>query len=97
MKIDEENNVAMMARLGAGKKNEDGSYSGVLLGDWVPEIEDGSWNGTGIFGYDHGKASYGFREDGTAFIGKSGSGRINFNGNEGLIYSDNFNGTVYGI
>ena len=97
MKIDEENNVAMMARLGAGKKNEDGSYSGVLLGDWVPEIEDDSWSGTGLFGYDHGKASYGFREDGTAFIGKSGSGRINFNGNEGLIYSDNFNGTVYGI
>jgi hypothetical protein len=92
MKIDEENNVAMMARLGAGRKNDDGSYSGVLLGDWVPEIEDGSWKGTGIFGYDHGKVAYGLREDGTAFLGKSGSGRINFNGNEGLIYSDNFDG-----
>lgn len=97
MNIDTENNVAMMGRLGAGKKNEDGTYSGVLLGDWVSQIEDGSWNGTGIFGYDHGHAAYGLKEDGTAFIGKSGAGRINFNGNEGLIYSDNFDGTIYGV
>ena len=94
-KIDEKNNAMMSARLGAGKKNEDGTFSGVLLGDWREKIEDKSIATTGVYGFDHGKGSYGLREDGSAFLGKSGSGRINFNGDLGLIYSGNFNGTFY--
>ncbi|MBO7210912.1 MAG: hypothetical protein J6V44_07870 [Methanobrevibacter sp.] len=31
--------------------------------------------------------TYAFKEDGTAFIGKSGSGRIIFNGTKGTITS----------
>ena len=93
-KPDPENNVLMSARLGAGKKEEDGTFSGVLLGDWKEQMEDGSWDtiNTGIYGYGHGKASYGFRDDGTAFIGKSGAGRISFDGNKGTIQSANFDG-----
>lgn len=47
---------------------------------------------TGLFGYKEGAQSFGFRSDGTAFIGPSGGGRINFDGNGGLIYSGNFDG-----
>jgi hypothetical protein len=47
---------------------------------------------TGLFGYKEGAQSFGFRSDGTAFIGPSGGGRINFDGNGGVIYSGNFDG-----
>ena len=47
---------------------------------------------TGLFGYKEGAQSFGFRADGTAFIGPSGGGRINFDGNGGVIYSGNFDG-----
>ena len=34
--------------------------------------------------------SYAFKDDGTAFIGQDGVGRINFDGNEGIIESARF-------
>lgn len=81
-------------RLVAGKKNGDNTFSGVVLGDWTPTNSDSSLTaGTGLFGYDKGEQSYGFRDDGTAFIGKSttddgkGTGRIIFNGTSGTIQS----------
>lgn len=80
--------------LGAGRKNkDDGTFSGVVLGDF--KAEDNSTPMTGIYGYDHGHQSYGLREDGSAFFGKSGEGRINFDGDLGLIYSGNFDGKFY--
>lgn len=80
--------------LGAGRKNkDDGTFSGVVLGDF--KAEDNSTPMTGVYGYDHGQQSYGLREDGSAFFGKSGEGRINFEGDLGLIYSGNFDGTFY--
>jgi hypothetical protein len=78
----------MSARLGAGRKNDDGTFSGVLLGDWQEKIEDKTITTTGIYGYDNGAQSYAFKEDGTAFIGKSGTGRIVFNGEKGSISNE---------
>jgi hypothetical protein len=94
-----DSNTAMMARLGAGKKNKDGSFSGILMGDWNELAEDGSWKkvNTGLYGYSKNAVSYGFKEDGTAFIGKPGAGRINFNGDGGIIFSSNFNGEIYNV
>lgn len=78
-------------RLVAGKKNGDNTFSGVVLGDWTPTNSDSSLTaGTGLFGYDKGEQSYGFRDDGTAFIGKSGAGRIEFYGDAGIIQSSNY-------
>lgn len=91
-KIDESGNTLMAGRLGAGRKETDGTFSGVLMGDWIEKVNDQSITESGIYGFDHGIQSYGLKENGNAFFGKSGSGRINFNGNEGVIYSDNFNG-----
>jgi hypothetical protein len=34
----------------------------------------------GLYGYHEGAQSFGFKADGTAFIGKAGGGRIEFNG-----------------
>lgn len=78
-------------RLVAGKKNGDNTFSGVVLGDWTPTNSDSSLTaGTGLFGYDKGEQSYGFRDDGTAFIGKSSAGRIEFYGDRGIIESSNY-------
>lgn len=81
-------------RLVAGKKDKnDNTFSGVMLGDWGSTASDGSLTNkqTGLYGFDHGEQSYAFRQDGTAFIGKSGTGRINFDGTQGLIESEGFN------
>ena len=83
--IDEEENSILASKIAAGKKNQyDNTFSGVLMG------ELGTVNGTsstGIYGFHHGATSFGFKDDGTAFIGKSGHGRIQFDGNKGIIES----------
>lgn len=101
--IDEENNRILSNLVGAGKKNDDNSFSGVLMG----EIEsnagiqvDGYSNperylasdhtGIGLYGFHEGAQSFGFNINGTAFLGKSGGGRISFDGNHGFIYSQSW-------
>jgi hypothetical protein len=49
-------------------------------------IDDNKAN-HGLYGFNNGSQSFGFREDGTAFIGKSNSGRIDFDGTKGVITS----------
>jgi hypothetical protein len=48
---------------------------------------------TGIYGFKKGENTYAFKEDGTAFIGGSGTGRIEFDGESGLIQSGNYKNT----
>lgn len=83
--VDEENGTIMSSMLGAGYKDAENRFNGVLLGN-VSSKADG-YAGTGLFGYNEGYQSFGFRSDGTAFLGKSGRGRIEFDGNQGSIYS----------
>lgn len=98
LKIDEKNNAILAAKMVAGRKEDDNSFSGVMMGDWYGEdIEDVIANHTGLYGFNYGKASFGFRDDGTAFIGKPGSGRIEFNGNEGQITSNSYEYGAGGI
>jgi hypothetical protein len=44
----------------------------------------------GIYGYHEGIQSFGIKTDGTSFLGKEGSGRIEFNGNKGTIQSASY-------
>ena len=57
--------------LGAGKKNQNNTFSGVLIGD----IQGGSKLNdtetlTGVYGIHEGVISYALKEDGTATFGK---------------------------
>jgi hypothetical protein len=94
--LDEENNAIMAAQIAAGKKNSDNTFSGVIMGDWghknktVGPNEESISKQTGVYGFHHGDMSFAFREDGTAFIGKDGRGRIEFNGNTGKIESSRY-------
>lgn len=78
--------------IGTGRVNEQGQFSGVVLGTATNIIEDGSVPDqmTGIYGYCDNEQTYGLQENGTAFFGKNG-GRIVVDGNSTVLYSDNFN------
>jgi hypothetical protein len=60
------------------------------MGDW--QQEGAEFEQTGLYGFGKGEMAFAFKDDGTAFIGKSGSGRIEFNGKKGIIRSAKFNG-----
>ena len=92
LKVDEEGGTILTPRLVAGKKNSDNTFSGVMMGDWGKTDSDNSITSstTGLYGYYHGEQSFGFKEDGTAFIGKSGGGRIEFDGTNSTIQSSGY-------
>ena len=81
--VDSSGNKVLAAMVGAGHKNPDNTFSGVLMGD----IEKDDQKDTGLFGYDNGAQTFGFNVDGHAFIGASGNGRIYIDGNTGRIIS----------
>lgn len=83
--IDEDTGTIMSTMLGAGYKDGENRYNGVLIGD-VRHTADAVAN-TGVYGYHEGVQSFGLNIDGTAFIGKAGKGQIQFNGNSGAIQS----------
>lgn len=83
--VDPEGNMVLAAMVGAGHKNSDNTFTGVVMGD-IKSVGKASID-TGLYGYESGDQSFGFNAEGTAFIGKAGTGRINFNGNEGTIQS----------
>ena len=85
----------MTPALIAGSKNIDNQFTGIIAGDFDNVAYDGDANkkvDAGILGFKEGVQSFGFLSDGTAFIGSSGQGRIEFDGNKGTIKSSNFNG-----
>ena len=89
LKIDEENGTIMSTMVGAGRKTTNNTFEGVLMGNVEGASEDNA-TGIGLYGFHDGAQSFHFGVDGTAFIGKSGHGRIRFDGNHGSIYSDQF-------
>lgn len=96
VKIDEDKGTILSAMLGAGRKTERNTFEGVLmgaidygLGDNM-DLTNTSAEGTGIFGFNDGAQSFAFLSNGTGFIGKSGGGRIMFDGNASAIASANW-------
>ena len=83
--IDENNGTILSTMIGAGKKDSDNRFEGVLMGDVKCAI-DGITK-AGLYGFSQGVQSFGWMIDGTGFIGKSGQGQIRFNGNRGTISS----------
>ena len=81
--IDKTENKILSALIGAGKKETNNTFSGVLIGDFT---KNGSTK-TGLLGFKNSLETFGFHTDGTAFIGPSGQGRIEFDGTRGIIQS----------
>ena len=94
VKIDYENGTIVSPAIAAGKKNSDNTFSGVMIGDWSnTDTATDISKQTGVYGFNHGAMSFSFAEDGTAFIGKSGRGRIMFDGNSGVLKSASWTDT----
>lgn len=88
LEIEENENYIMSAMLGAGKKNNDNTFSGVLIGDVATGTGNNNFNTkTGIYGFDKGVVAYSLTEDGKATFGKAGSGQIIVDGSQSLIKS----------
>lgn len=88
--IDEENGTIMASVIGAGKKDVNNTFSGVLMGDVQNVFNANNHSGLGLYGFNQGAQSFGFNIDGTAFIGKAGRGRINMDGQKGTISSGSY-------
>lgn len=96
LQINEDGGYILSNMLVAGTKNNQNQFTGVMLGD--VNLSEGDIIQSGMFGFQNGVASFGFRTDGTAFLGKAGSGRIIFDGNESVIKSAGYdNGTGISI
>ena len=87
--IDEDNGTILSQVVGAGKKVED-KFSGVFMGKVGKVDNSNNHSDYGLYGFHQGAQSFGFNVDGTAFLGKSGSGRIEFDGNSGTIESASY-------
>ena len=86
--IDEEGGTIMAPMIGAGKKNNDNQFSGVLMGDVKKADNDISL--TGLYGYQNGIQTFSLTEEGKAKFGASGSGQIQIDGSQGIIESGNY-------
>lgn len=90
---DNETGTIVASAFAAGKKESDNTFTGVMLGDWSrTDTDKAITKQTGVFGFNHGAMSYALKDDGTAFFGKDGSGRIYFDGNSSTIYSSQWKG-----
>lgn len=83
--IDEKNDIILSAMVGAGKKNDDNSFTGVVMGTIETTKKE-----TGLFGFKQGAETFGFKSDGTAFIGAPTGARIEFDGTNGFIQNADF-------
>lgn len=90
--IDEKNGIILSTMLGAGSKDSENRFNGVLMGDVRTTIDNETLDSVGLYGFHQGVQSFGFKDNGTAFLGKSGLGRIEFNGDSGIIYSSAWDG-----
>lgn len=95
--INTEEGYILTPVIAAGKKDGDNTFSGVMIGDMGKlETDSELSRNTGIYGFHQGAVSYAFKEDGTAFIGKSGGGRLYFDGTEATIKSTKYGKTLEG-
>lgn len=84
-KLDENKGTILGTMFAAGRKTANNTFEGVVMGD----VKDGDSANSelGLYGYHQGAQSFGFKTDGTGFIGKSGRGRILFDGQNSTIQS----------
>lgn len=89
--INEENGTILSTMLGAGRKNNDNTFSGVLIGDiQTGTNKEDTVTATGVYGIRNGKLAYQLKDDGTAVFGEKGRGQITLDGSSGTIKSGNY-------
>ena len=90
--LNEVDSTIHSAAISAGKKNSDNTFSGVMMGNWEGKLgnESSISKHTGIYGFDKGVMAYALTDDGKAFFGKNGNGRIIIDGSQSTLYSPSY-------
>ena len=91
IQIKEDEGLILSPQVGAGKKEQDNSFTGVFLGSVE---ETGKEVETGLFGYSSGERTIALdASDGSARFGKTGSGQIVIDPstNQAILTSGNYN------
>jgi hypothetical protein len=62
IETDDNSGTILASALGVGKKENDNTFSGVMLGDWSKkaDTEQALSSHTGLYGFNHGAVSYAF-------------------------------------
>ena len=89
LQISDEDNTILSLMMGAGYKDEENRFHGILMGGVGGASGDDATT-TGLYGYHEGAQSFAFKIDGTGFIGRSGKGQILLNGNTSEIKSQSY-------
>lgn len=89
VEIKEDEGYIYAPQIGAGhkeidKSTGDNTFTGVIMGEYVIDHEE---QGIGLWGFQKGISSFGFKADGTAYIGQPGKARLEFDGENGTISS----------
>ena len=86
-------NYILSPQMGAGTKNSDNEFTGVLMGQ-VKNVGGSNESNIGLFGYAKGERSFFLNsENGSAIFGKANAGQIVIDpsgGASGFLYSGNF-------
>ena len=92
LQLNEDEGEILASRIGAGRKDSNNQFSGVLLGDWQGKVNANTetFKHTGLYGFRNGMMSFGFKDDGTAFIGSHTAGQLQFDGNTSTITSASY-------
>ena len=85
--IDNKESTIIARGIAAGKKESDNTFTGVIIGDWYNNSDKPFPDTTGVYGMFHGQTSYALMDDGTAYFGRSGMGRIEIDGNNATLQS----------
>ena len=84
IEINEDGGYILAPQIGAGGKDENNRFTGVVMGKDTTAV---GTNQFGLFGYREGIQTFGLKDDGTAFFGPAtDSGQININGTSATIY-----------
>ena len=73
--------------VGSSRKN---GFTGISIGDHLDTINNNKERHEGIYGFYEGSSVFGLRDNGTAFFGKDGGGRILIDGTKSTIESQQY-------
>jgi hypothetical protein len=76
LNVDTENNTILSALMGAGKKNDDNTFTGVIMG-----VANNFSLGprTGLYGYQNSEVRFSLDEKGAFYVGQGSDNFISFN------------------
>ena len=92
-KLETHDGYLIAPQVGAGKKENDNSFTGIVIGQENIETNGSTFIKTGLFGYSSGQRSIFMNaENGSAIFGKSNGGQIVIDptSTKALLYSNNF-------